>query len=220
MLVKIPASNFASGGVLNGFAATGEGDPGAACGVGCDNSISASVTGGADNNTVDFGYNTASYPVSGRVWNDNGAGGGVAGNGVQDGTEPGIQNVTVTLYKDTNNNGIADPGEPVFATTTTNANGDYTFNGVPNGNYAVVVDKAMLPSTAYGQTGDPDQPGVPCTTCDSQGNVDVNNAAVTGKNFGYKQTLGSISGTLCEGTGDGLCDDPGDTPLGAGVPVS
>ncbi len=135
-VVKVPASNFASGGALNGFTATGEGDPGTACGGGCDNAITAAVAGVA-NNAADFGYRTAGFTVSGNVWNDNGAGGGTAGNGVKDGGEPGIQNVTVTLYTDTNNNDLYDAGEPVYATGTTDGSGNYSFPGVPNGEYVV-----------------------------------------------------------------------------------
>jgi uncharacterized repeat protein (TIGR01451 family) len=204
-----------------GFTPSGEGEPGASCQGPpntCDNSIPAIVSGGVANNTADFGYSTTGYSVSGTVWDDNGASGGTAEDGVRNGTEPGIANVTVTLYRDTNNNGKADSGEPVFATTTTDASGGYTFNGVPDGHYAVVVNKATLPSTAYGQTGDPDETSPPkCTTCDSQGNVDVSGGAVTGKNFGYRATSASISGAVCDGTGNGLCDS-GDAAL-SGVTV-
>ncbi len=165
------------------------------------------MSGGGPDLTVDFGYhNNAGHAVSGIVWDDNGTGaGGIAGNGVQDGSEPGIPGVTVCLYDST--------GTTVVACTVTDANGGYTFPGISNGNYVIKVDTTTLPSTAYYQTGDPDG------AKDNQTPVTVAGADVTGKNFGYDQLLGSISGTLCEGTGDGLCDDPGDTLLGAGVPV-
>ena len=99
--------------------------------------------------------------------------------------------MTVCLYDST--------GTTVIACTTTLANGDYSFPGISNGTYVIKVDPTTLPSTAYYQTGDPD--GVK----DNQTTVTVNNANVTGKNFGYDQLTGHISGTLCDGTlpGDG-----------------
>ena len=79
------------------------------------------------------------FSLGNRVFADNGAGGGLANNGVQDGTEPGIQNVVVNLY-------LADPdGAPtglVLDTETTDADGWYRFDGVAAGRYVVVVDMA------------------------------------------------------------------------------
>jgi hypothetical protein len=93
---------------------------------------------------------------------------------------------------------------------------NWAVTGIPDGAVCTVtVDTDTLPSPAFVQTGDPDQPGVPCTTCDNQTVVNVLPAGgdVTGVNFGYQQDMGSISGTVCDGDGDGQCDDPGDTPL-------
>ncbi len=83
---------------------------------------------GEDNLSVDLGLvppaNTNT--VSGQVWFDNAAGGGTAGDGVRNGTEVnnGVAGVTVTLFN--------SAGTPI-ATTTTDANGNYSFVGVPNG---------------------------------------------------------------------------------------
>ncbi len=54
---------------------------------------------------------------------------------------------------------------------------------------------------------------------DHQTGITVAGADVTNKNFGYHEYLGTISGTVCDGNGDGLCDDPGEYPGIAGVPV-
>ena len=164
------------------------------------------ISGGNTVNDADFGYQpgAGAYAVNGNVWNDNGAGGGTAGNGTKDGAEPGIPNVTVTLYKDTNNNNLYDPGEPVFGATTTDASGNYSFPGVPNGEYVVVVDTATLPSTAFVQTGDPD------AIKNHQSDVTVNNANPPAENFGYQEKLGSITGTVCDGNGNGDCNKTGD----------
>jgi hypothetical protein len=49
--------------------------------------------------SIDFGFNTSSLlSVGNRVWLDDGTGGGVAGDGLRNGTEPGIPGVTVRIY--------------------------------------------------------------------------------------------------------------------------
>ncbi len=169
------------------------------------------ISGGNTVNTADFGYQPGAgvYSVGGNVWNDNGAGGGTAGNGTRDGGKPGIPGVKVCLYKDTNGNGLYDPGKPPFVCTTTDSNGNYTFPGVPNGNYVVVTDPSTLPNTAYAQTGDPDS-SCPSAGCNHQSAVVVNNANPPAENFGYQEKRSSISGTVCDGNGNGDCNKAGD----------
>jgi hypothetical protein len=54
------------------------------------------------------------------------------GNGFQnDSNERGIPGVTVALIRDLNANGRWDVGEPIVATTTTDANGQYLFTCLP-----------------------------------------------------------------------------------------
>jgi len=99
------------------------------------NSSSVSTTGlyilaaGEQNLTVDLGIkNTAKGSLGDKVWIDNGAGGGTANDGIQNGTEPGVAGVMVTLV---NANGQyvdrtgAITNNPVV--TTTDINGYYTF---------------------------------------------------------------------------------------------
>ena len=77
------------------------------------------------------------------MWFDADADGvGPNGNGLpgDDNNEAGIPGVTVALIKDVNGNGIWDAGEPIIATDTTDANGDYLFPGLPDGNYLVWVN--------------------------------------------------------------------------------
>ncbi|MBL8311018.1 MAG: carboxypeptidase regulatory-like domain-containing protein, partial [Burkholderiales bacterium] len=94
----------------------------------------------ADNLTVDFGFFRLS--VGNNVWNDNGTGGGTANNGVKDGTEPGIANVTVQLLDGSGN---------VVAQTVTDGSGNYSFN-----------QRTSTPAvgTAGVGTGVPLEPGV------------------------------------------------------------
>ncbi len=87
--------------------------------------------------TVDFGlYRPMS--IGNRVWLDNGAGGGVSNDGIQNGAEAGVPNVIVRLYRDVNNDGIPVPAGLV-GTTTTDANGYYLFDGLGEDNYIVLV---------------------------------------------------------------------------------
>jgi len=98
--------------------------------------------------TVDFGYApTGTGSIGDTVFRD------LDGDGVKDPIEPGISNVTVTLYEDTNNNGVIDAGsDAVVAVATTGSTGGYLFTGLAAGNYLVDVDQnsASIPSDAYG----------------------------------------------------------------------
>ncbi len=79
---------------------------------------------------VDFGYRgTAS--LGDRVWND------ADGDGVQDAGEAGLTGVTVELL---NGDGT------VIATTTTGADGIYTFSNLLAGSYTVRVVSSTLPA--------------------------------------------------------------------------
>ncbi len=99
--------------------------------------IQTTLQPGQSLTNVDFGLRRPEGgSIGDTVFND------TNGNGVQD-------------YTDTNNNGVKEPneeGEPgipgiqltlrdsggnIFATTSTNNNGNYTFNGLPLGNYTV-----------------------------------------------------------------------------------
>lgn len=67
-----------------------------------------------------------------KVWYD------LDADGIQDANEAGVPNVTVTLFKDLNGDGdFNDAGENTFATTTTNALGEYIFTGLTAGTYQV-----------------------------------------------------------------------------------
>ncbi|HTX91046.1 MAG TPA: SdrD B-like domain-containing protein, partial [Anaerolineales bacterium] len=122
-----------------------------------------------------------SFSLGNRVWNDNGAGGGVANNGVRDGSEPGLAGVTANLYLDSNDDGTPDGS--AIATTTTDADGFYRFDGLAAGNYIVEVvpPSGYIPSTVNG--GD----------ADANPTDDDNNGVVTtagGNVRSYPVTLG------------------------------
>ena len=161
----------------------------------------------------DFGYQpiATTYSVSGNVWHDNGAAPGIAGNGIKDGTEPNLPNVSVDISVDTDG---AGPILPVVYTVVTDASGNYQLNGVPGTALIVItVNTATLPNPAFVQTGDPD------VTKDNQTTFTMANANVTGKNFGYRAVLASIAGTVVRNAdGDGLAE-PGEIPV-SGIAVT
>jgi len=115
------------------------------------------VEDGSSDLTVDFGFYRPRMSIGNRVWIDDGAGGGTFGDGVQNGGESGVANVTVNLYLDADNNGVPDtaPGAPI-ATTTTDANGFYIFDGLLPGRYIVAVAPANFsgsgPLVDYGSS--------------------------------------------------------------------
>jgi uncharacterized repeat protein (TIGR01451 family) len=162
-----------------------------------DSQGTAMIAGGNSVLTLDFGYplTPLSYSVSGTIYDDNGVGGGTAGNGTQDGDEPGLANARLTIEVGTNG---------VYQTFVvyTDANGDYELLGVPEGSdVRITVDASTLPNGAYVQTGDPD--GAPLsgvwTITDLQANA-------TSLDFGYRAQFGSVGGTVVDGDGNGTAD--------------
>ena len=161
--VQIPAGAFSAGQPLNGYLSSSGADSGTVTDLN-DNGIddlSPALNGirsstfnlqpgaapvGEDqtgypgllpddsvNFTDDFGFiepAAALVAIGNRIWRDNGAGGGGANNGQLDGSEAGIANVSVALY---------DSGNQLVGTTSTDANGDYWFDNLPQGSYSVRI---------------------------------------------------------------------------------
>lgn len=131
--------------------------------------------------SLDFGYRYASgtYSIGDYVWYDG------DGDGVQDAGESGFANVTLALYEDSNNNGTIDAGEPLLATDTTDAIGNYLFSGLPNGNYIVKVTDEYHILSGYTRTAGNDPWA-----------VTINGASNLNIDFGYfrpSPTLAFIS---------------------------
>ncbi len=169
-------------------------------------STKAVTVSSADVVATSFGYNQSGL-VGGVLWSD------ANGNGVRDTGEVALAGVPIELR-----NGICTPGS-TCPTTTTAADGAYQFVGVSTGSYTVVV---TTPPTGT-QTGDPDQPGVVCTTCNNQGAALVPAGPPVGSDpdldFGYRNTtLADVSGTVFNDIdGDGI-QEAGESGL-AGVTV-
>ncbi len=116
-------------------------------GVGTPNVAVVTLTSGQTRTDADFGYRPATNTASIRssVWDD------LDGDGVRDPGEPGIPGVTVTLTD----------AQGRVVTTTTDANGDYSFTDLPPGTYTVTITPppGYTPTTAvsYSVTLSPGQ---------------------------------------------------------------
>ena len=97
-----------------------------------DGDTSVTVAPGEEKLDVNFGFQPFAT-IGSTVWVD------TNGNDVKDGSEFGLENITVQLIDDKGN---------VVATTTTDANGQYLFTDVPAGTYDIVI----IPPKNYTQT--------------------------------------------------------------------
>jgi len=94
---------------------------------------------GDEDNSLDMGI-VAIQPVTigDQVWED------TNGDGIQDAGEPGVEGVTVMLFNADGSPVVDMDGNPV-APVTTDANGNYTFDNLPAGDYYVQFDLTTLP---------------------------------------------------------------------------
>jgi uncharacterized repeat protein (TIGR01451 family) len=161
-------------------------------------------------NTPPFATGSTSTFVTGnnrlgdRIFADTGEGGGLLGNGFQEGAEPGLSNILVSLYYDGNTNAVADAADWFIGTAVSSTNGAYLFTNLVDGVYVAVVEAA-----------DADLPaGYTLTTSNAfrlaldPGHATTGTVSVLTADFGFAPALG-LTKTL---TGAG--------PLYEGYPVS
>ena len=161
---------------------------------------------GENDPTNDAGYYQPAS-LGDFVWED------LDGDGIQDAGEPGIPNVTVTL--------LDGSGNPTGQTTTTLANGSYSFTGLIPGNY--IVDF----STPTGYTPSPQNRGGDDTK-DSDANPTNGQTGVINLESGenditndagfYRSTASLGDYVFIDNDADGI-QDAGDDPL-PGVTVN
>ena len=128
-----------------------------------------------DVTNVNFGY-AEDYTVSGTVYYDKDR------SETLNNSEPGFDGITVTL--------LGEDGA-VVATTTTKADGTYSFSKLPAGKYTVKAEPSDLPKKLE-QTEDPDG-----TKDHTSGVIQVghDNPSVKNVNFGYATNY-TIKGTV------------------------
>ncbi|MCI5163100.1 MAG: DUF11 domain-containing protein, partial [Candidatus Electrothrix sp. AX5] len=179
-----------------------------------DDVVSVTVTAGSASTGNDFLDVQDPGSISGTVYLDADSDGAAIGDTGDTGIGAGV---TVGLYDGTGTTAIVDgSGNPV--TATTDASGNYIFNGVIPGDYTVKEVNPLNHTSVSDTYGDNDD------------SVDVTvtaGSASTGNNFLDKadqSSLGSISGQVrLDADRDGLTGgiaDGDDTGIGAGVIIS
>ncbi|MEW5868418.1 MAG: SdrD B-like domain-containing protein [Chloroflexota bacterium] len=176
----------------------------------CDNKDPITVDGTSSYLNEDFGYRLQGDSTIGDlVWRDN------DGDGIKDASEPGLANITVRLYWDTNNDGVIDSGDHLVGSTATDSNGHYLFSRLPAGNYLVDVDQldSDLPLDGSGNRYVLSTDEIPASTNTLNGpdNDPLDVTLSSGQNytdadFGF--TAGGILGDYIwqDNDGDGLQD--------------
>ncbi len=150
------------------------------------------ITAANDVVNVSFGYSVPAA-LYGNVWHDN------DGDGARDSGENGLSTVTVQLYQSN--------CTTLVTSTTTNANGDYSFGGLTNGTtYCIKVSTGTLPTGgSWTETAETD------ASINNAISVTATVGVVSGSHdFGFTKTgTSSIGDTLYydwdgDGTQDGI----------------
>ncbi|MGB5685984.1 MAG: SdrD B-like domain-containing protein, partial [Candidatus Electrothrix sp.] len=142
----------------------------------------AEVVQGGSDFTNDFGYRY-NGSIGDTVYLDDGAGaGGVANDGLQNGTEAGIADVTVTLTEagPDGTHGTAD--DVTVGTKTTDSSGKYSFTGLAAGKYRVNVDEsdADLGGKSLTSSNDPQDITLAAGATDDTADFGFNTTGVIG----------------------------------------
>lgn len=158
------------------------------CGVlcllvsGCGNSSegSSAIIGGGGGST---GGGTGSGSINGAAWKDYNK------DGMINPGEPGIGDISVVLFKDSNGNGSLDDTDEQVATMTTASNGNYGFTVTSSGRYFVSVDETQPPINGFTLTTNNDEPTfeIEPLTPTATLRVDVvdPNGSIQNVNFGF-----------------------------------
>ncbi len=195
--VDVADANFSGTGALAGYTLTGGSDP----------STPIEVAAGDVYLKADFGYQNTGpglHSIEDTFWRD------PDGSGTMEDTEFPIPNVTVDLVTPGPDGEFGTDDDAVVASTTSDANGDVRFEGLPDGDYRIVVTDIHNELTAvFGTT----PPGVA-----GYRDVTLNGADIDEENFGYRGN-GMIGDTVfIDADGDGI-QDPGEAGIG-GVTVT
>jgi hypothetical protein len=101
------------------------------------NPYAVTLTSGSPTNfTADFGYE-ASGPnaLEGTTFFDV-----AADQDIDDPPDVGIGGVEALLYRDLDGDGVLGPGDTLFSRTSTDANGEYLFADLPDGDWIIAAD--------------------------------------------------------------------------------
>lgn len=152
----------------------------------------------------DFAYTGDTTGLIGdTVWFDANA------DGIEDADEVGFSGVDVTLVWFGPDGDETTTGDNVVQTTTTDANGQYLFDNLPEGDFRVTIDPTTLPA-GLTQTADSDGVATPDTSLVTLDSVTPSNLD---QDFGYTG-VGSIGDTVWLDL-----DNSGTSTVDAGEPV-
>jgi protocatechuate 3,4-dioxygenase beta subunit len=152
---------------------------------GSDSTSQVSLTAQAlENLQQDFGYDGGS--IGDTIFRDN------DGNGQQNGSEPGIAGVTVTLLYAGPDGDFTTTADNQTFTDVTDADGKYLFEDLRLGNYRVTVTTNTGPLAGLRNTADPDG-GLNSTSQLTLGTTNRDNVL---QDFGYVEDAGAISGVV------------------------
>ncbi|MCB0046973.1 MAG: discoidin domain-containing protein [Caldilineaceae bacterium] len=218
-VVGVTNSGSASQDVLGGgYTQTGDPDHFGATGTNNDNYSEPIVLGPGDVFlNADFGYqpDTAVLnSIGDTIFYD------VDADGTADAMDYGIAGVTVSLIDDLNGNGVWDAGEPIIATDVTDANGQYLFDDLPDGDYIVWVNDTDNVLSGLNQSYDADGPATPNTSAVSVAGGENNGD----QDFGYTNnqpgaTTGTIGDTIWYDLDNNGIQDPNEVGI-PGVEVT
>jgi uncharacterized repeat protein (TIGR01451 family) len=172
---------------------------------GCDNRGGADTNGGSVDD-VDFGYQPyGSGAIGDTVWRD------MNGDGVQAGPqETGIVSITVELWVDLDGNGFYTR----VATATTDVDGKYLFDHLPDADYRVVVDDGDpdLPQDSFGERY------VPSTETTHDVTI-TNGSTYLDADFGF-MPMGAIGDTIYWDANANGQEDWNEVGIGAGIVIT
>ncbi len=117
---------------------------------------------GEMNDTIDAG-GVQPARLGDFVWND------LDADGVQGGSEPGIQGCMVSL-QDAFGDPVTDASGAAVGSTSTDANGEYGFDNLLPGTYMVMFDSACLPGSVFTEQLNPGMPVASGTDSDADAN--------------------------------------------------
>ncbi len=163
------------------------------------NPVTISTTSGINRTDIDFGFR-GTATLGDRVWVDQDS------DGVQDVGEPGLPTLPVTLTW-FGQDGILGGGDDVTYTTTTGADGAYSFIDLPAGNYSVTVDTTgtNLAPTYDLDSGTTSPNGITATTLTiGQNRTDVDFGYVGNASVGDRVWLDQNSDGIQDPTEVGL----------------
>jgi outer membrane protein assembly factor BamB len=149
------------------------------CGILC---LLVSGCGHTSESSGTTAVSTGTGSINGTVWKDFNK-----DKAINTG-EPGIPDITVYLFKDSNGNGTPDSTDEQVATTKTDSNGNYSFTVTTAGRYFVSVDETPLSGLTLTTNNDYPAFEIPSTivpTATLRVDVTDPNGSIQNLNFGF-----------------------------------